>query len=286
MRGPQVGRDRRAVPWRRLDGTFELATAERPGGHGPSEDRIVVVGRTVVVIDGATQAVPLTRSGGWLADRLGRALAVRLEHTQSQALASVLHDAIAEVVAEHGLVRGEAPSATVSIVRFGPAEVDVLVLCDSPVMVATVDGRIEPVRDDRIDDAVASVELPPGRRDLSDQRWRAAVEAVETRRNRPGGFWCVSASPEAAWEAVNRSFPVGEVRAVALMTDGVSVGVDRYRTPPDWNEAIELALDDPEALVNLVHATEEGDPDAQRWRRSKRHDDKAIAVARRRASTR
>jgi hypothetical protein len=45
-----------------------------------------------------------------------------------------------------------------------------------------------------------------------------------------------------------------------------------------WLTAADLARTDPSRLVTLVHDTEAHDPDRRRWPRSKRHDDKTIAV--------
>lgn len=62
------------------------------------------------------------------------------------------------------------------------------------------------------------------------------------------------------------------------MTDGVSIGVDRYGVPADWRAALTLASDDPARVIELVHNAEISDPDGERWLRSKRHDDKTISI--------
>ena len=64
-----------------------------------------------------------------------------------------------------------------------------------------------------------------------------------------------------------------------LATDGVTIGIDTYGTPPTWPDALALVEEHgAAALLDVIHETEDTDPDARRWPRSKRHDDKALAV--------
>jgi hypothetical protein len=86
------------------------------------------------------------------------------------------------------------------------------------------------------------------------------------------------AVPEAAHHALTASWPTAELAVVMAMTDGVSNGIERYGIPPDWPTAVDLATDDPGQLVHAVHDAEASDPDGHCWPRSKRHDDKALAV--------
>ena len=68
---------------------------------------------------------------------------------------------------------------------------------------------------------------------------------------------------------------------VVLLTDGAAAGVDDYATPTTWQEAlIDLDNRGPATFLAEVHAIENEDPDARRWPRSKRRDDKTIAVMR------
>lgn len=113
---------------------------------------------------------------------------------------------------------------------------------------------------------------------MTDPRWIAVLEKFESHRNQPGGFWVASASPEAGRFAIEATFDTDTIDLVLMMTDGVSSGVDDYGTPADWCEAADIARRDPAELVDLVHDTETTDPDTIRGRRSKTHDDKALAV--------
>lgn len=257
---------------------LRVRTAERPGGERPSEDRIFQTPNAVVVLDGATQAFALERDGAWIADELGGRLADGLIASPDADLVPLLERCLADLIDSYDLVPGEAPSTTVNIVRLNADRVDVLVLCDSPVIVLDRSGQVHEIRDDRLAAASASVLRPSGLRDMTDPRWIKAAEDFEALRNHPDGFWVPSATTEAARHSIERSFPVNSIDAILAMSDGVSAGVDDYRIPASWIEAIQLANEAPERLVALVHETEASDPNADRWPRTKRHDDKALAV--------
>ena len=259
--------------------SLTVRTAELSAGHRPSEDRIFVTPNAVIVLDGATQSFALERDGAWIAQELGQRLADGLEADPAQPLSPLLEACLSDLVDTYQLVPGEAPSATVAMVRLNGDVVDVLVLCDSPVVVLYADGTVHEIRDDRLADTVASIGRPAGLADMTDPRWITAATSFEQLRNHPDGFWCASATPEAARHAIEWHHPAAEIDTILAMTDGASAGVDEYGIPPTWHEAIQLAAADPAGLLALVHNTEASDPDATRWPRTKCHDDKAIAVA-------
>ena len=255
-----------------------VRTAERPGRPDrPSEDRIFQTANAVVILDGATQAFTLERSGGWIADEVGQRLAEALEQTPTIDLRSMLRTTIAEVAEEFGLKPGSSPSTTVSIVRTHGEVADILVLCDSPVVVMDTGGNATAIQDGRLAKVSSTVPRPAGKRDMSKPVWVERMATFETYRNKPGGYWCVSASPEAADEAIVTQVALADYKAIMLMTDGVSAIVDSYQQL-SWAEAVNLADTDPAELIDLVHTTELGDPDATRWTRGKTHDDKAVAL--------
>ncbi|MEM9611616.1 MAG: hypothetical protein AAGA59_01630 [Actinomycetota bacterium] len=261
------------------DPALVIRTAERAATPDkPSEDRIFQTPNAVIVLDGASQAIKLERDGGWMAEQLGRRLADGLLAEPDCNLPKLLEASITDMVDTYELVPGESPSATSSIVRLSDRRLDVMVLCDSPVIVQTVDGEIHQIRDDRLDEIADSIPRPPGHRDMTDPRWIEVVESFEAHRNQPGGFWVASATPEAARHTIERSFEVDQVGTVLAMTDGLSIGVDQYGIPATWSDAIALAASDPLALIDAVHQAEESDTERTRWRRSKVYDDKSLAV--------
>ncbi|BBH66462.1 hypothetical protein ACTI_31470 [Actinoplanes sp. OR16] len=260
-----------------------VKVAERPGGIRPTEDRIFTTPNAAIVLDGASQPGSPARSGGWLAEVIGTRLRDGLAEAPRADLVGLLRSVIQAAARDFSLTPGQSPSCTVSMVRWNSEHIDVLALGDSPVIALTTDGKVTEIRDDRLS-RVAEVEKKEFRESSAlfgqdrEEAWRKLVDAQRKVRNRSGGYWIVEADPEAAENAVRHTLQVTDVAAIMLMTDGVAHGVDRYRNPPDWWTAGRIALRDPAALVDLVHRTEESDPEGTRWRRSKKHDDKAIVV--------
>ncbi|WP_329014980.1 protein phosphatase 2C domain-containing protein [Micromonospora rifamycinica] len=266
----------------------EVVTAERPGRNRPTEDRIFTTSNAVIVLDGASQPEAGTRDGGWLAEQVGRRLRQFLTEQPEADLADALAGAIRHVRDQHRLRPGAAPSTTVSIVRRRGNDLDLLVLGDSPIVLLTRTGEIREIRDERL--AQVALDQHANLHEAIRQHggfgfhhaaeWAALVDAQRRVRNSPGGYWIVEAAPEAARHAVRETWPASDLAAVLTMTDGVSDGVDKYRTPATWQAAITLANQHPARLVETVHEAEEDDMDGRRWPRNKRHDDKAVALLR------
>lgn len=260
--------------------SLTVRTAQRPGGTRPSEDRIFQTDNAVIVLDGATQAFALERTGGWIADEVGRRLVVGLKTQPDADLRDLLKRAIVDLVGKYDLKPGESPSTTVSIARFDNDIIDILVLGDSPVVVLDINDQVVEIRDGRLAAVSSSIPRPDGLGDMTKPEWVDRMTIFETYRNKPGGFWCVSASPEAADQAFIRQLRADECRLAMLMTDGVSAIVDSYQTLAGWHEAISIAAESPSRLVDLVHETELRDLRAEKWPRGKTHDDKALALIR------
>jgi hypothetical protein len=254
--------------------------AQRGNGTRLSEDRIFVTENAVIVLDGASQPEAAERDGGWIASQLGADLSEQLRFQPNIDLAHALERSICRVSEAYELRVDSSPSTTVAMVRWDAESLDVLVLCDSPVIVADRQGNVHAIRDDRLAAIARSPGRPKGFRTEHPEIWRALVAAQRSQRNKPGGYWVAEAVPEAARHAVKASFRLDQIGAVLAMTDGVSNGVDRYGIPPNWTEAVTIASDDPARLVEMVHNAEVSDPDGERWPRSKCHDDKSLAAIR------
>jgi hypothetical protein len=260
-----------------------IRTATRPGGEKPNQDRIFVAGNAVIVLDGASHPTPTTRDGGWLADTLGTQLRDRLNAQPDAELPEAVAAAIAIVASTYNLVSGASPSTTVAIIRWTDTSVDAYVLGDSPIIAFARDGKIHEVHDDRLA-AIARAERR-GLREGEGQfgfdrtaRWQALVDAQLRLRNRPDGYWIAEADPRAAAHAIRTSWPRDQMATALVITDGIANGVVRYGVPPDWRTAMTVADEDPSHLVSTVHDAEDSDPDGTRWPRSRRHDDKAVAL--------
>jgi hypothetical protein len=197
----------------------------------------------------------------WFVARLGGQLAAFLLSHPGEPLPEALRQAILrtrDLHPECDLDHPESPSATVALVRADTVadRLDCLVLADSPVVVRTVDGRLDLVSDDRID------HLPAYDR-----------ESVSALRNAPGGFWVASTRPEAAAQAVTASFPLARVRDFALMSDGVSRLVERFGWT--WTELLDtLAVHGPAQAVAAVRKAEQQMLEGSF--RGKRYDDATV----------
>lgn len=261
-----------------------ILTAERPGsGEALSEDRIVVLPNAVIVVDGATSVELGAGSGGWYADMLGRSLA-RMLPVSGKPLGFVLAEAIAEVARAHHLRPGRAPSAAVAITRWDSRSVEALVLCDTSLAALTCGNQVTVMHDDllhRLDNPVraAYLEAIGSGAPFDRERLRDMQAITRAHRNREGGYWVAEAVPEAAFHARQRTWPRGQVRALVLATDGAACGITPYQVIPGWPHLVATVLEQgADAVLDVVHQAETGDPRARRWPRFKTHDDKALAV--------
>jgi hypothetical protein len=258
------------------------------GDRASNQDQLVVVDGAAAVLDGATswlRASDDPRDGGWYARMLGTALTARLPGT-GRSLAEILADAISEVRDCHSLTPGDSPYSTASIVRWDEDEVDVLVLGDSPAVIQCASGAVDVLADERlagtapVERAAYRAHLAAGRGfDAAFGDLIADVQRSERASfNREHGFWVAEADPAAAEHALTRSWPVGQVDAVALMSDGASAAISDYSVD-DWpNVVANLTARGPAGWLADVHAIEETDPVGRRWPRTKKHDDKSVVL--------
>ncbi|MEY9948415.1 protein phosphatase 2C domain-containing protein [Kitasatospora sp. GAS1066B] len=266
--------------------TEEVVLAGRAGSAArPSEDRILTTSTAVIVLDGVSTVGDEQPRGAWYAQTLGELIARRLTEEPGADLRLVLEAAIDAATTEHGLQPGASPAATVAIARAAAGTLDVLVLGDSPVIVADRSGAIQQVRDDRL------ANLVTGRPEIAEvqqsllaghgfgeyhHRLLRDLRTFQLKKtNRPGGYWVAEAVPQAARHAVTARFPLREVAAVLAMTDGVSCAVEDYGLY-SWSELIaECASAGPAAVLGAIVRAETQDPDGRVWPRYKQSDDKA-----------
>lgn len=251
-----------------------ITTATRGSQPSLNEDRIFTTPTAVVVLDGASQPDPTTYDGGWIADTIGRALQAESSTAPYNDLQAMLANVVRRFADQYQLPR-EAPSTTIAVVRWTRTRLDVLVLGDSPVAVFTRDNLHTLVTDDRLAKVTTSIRETGGAPDF-----RSLAAAQRTYRNRPDGYWIVEADPNAAQQAVTARWPLDQVIAVLVTTDGVSRGIALYGVPANWDEALALATHSPDALIQAVHNVEKSDPERVRWPRVKVHDDKSVALIR------
>jgi hypothetical protein len=254
-----------------------------------NEDFAAVTPLAAVLLDGAGtpagMATGCEHGVAWYARTLGTHLLARLTAAGPASLADCLQVAIADVRSLHrhtcDLAHEGSPSATVVAVRVAGDQLEHLVLSDSALVLAGVDGSARVVTDQRIETAARPYRGPldampigtPGR----DEVFRRYVSTVRELRNTAGGFWVASADPQAARHALCGSTPLADVRAALLLSDGATRLTDLFGLA-SWAQLTALVLDGgPAELIRQVRAAEATDPDGLRWKRGKAVDD-ATAV--------
>jgi hypothetical protein len=222
----------------------------------------VIDGVTRVPGDGCAHDVP------WYVAALSDALSIALEDTDTD-LRLILESSIRRVTDMHrhtcDIENPLTPAAQVTIGRVNGDQFEWLVLGDCTFAYQLVGAEPVAICDDRVD------HLPnPPEPVVIDGVRRYPLEYVAQVRNRAGGFWVASTDPKAAHEALVGVFPLINLEAVALMSDGLTRIVERYGW--SWGYSLELATQSGiTALIDAVRSAELSDPRLDS--RGKRHDD-------------
>ncbi|MGY1867304.1 protein phosphatase 2C domain-containing protein [Nocardia gipuzkoensis] len=262
---------------------MEIVTAQLPGPK--AEDRVFVSQSGLVILDGATAYEPSASSATEYVDHLGIDLSQRLDTNET--LTEVLRSSIVETAGRLRLTPGTAPSSTVVLVRVSTESVQVLVLGDSTAVVGFHDGAQHVITDDRLN----QLRLPEARTYRLrlaagtgyDRQHADLLKQLQRRerahRNRSGGFWIAEADPRAADHALSRTYDRNIVSWVIAATDG-AIDPLHFRDIPWARIAYYSAEELRQELQRCAAWEAEVDPDGQALTRSKRHDDKTLAVIR------
>ncbi|MEU7634340.1 protein phosphatase 2C domain-containing protein [Nocardia sp. NPDC049220] len=262
---------------------MKVATAQLDGPN--AEDRVVATATGLIVLDGATAHESGTPPATNYVDHLGRELAQRLD--DDVPLSDVLRASISATAQSLDLRPGQSPSSTVVLLRGAQDGVDVLVLGDSAAVVGLRDGSQVSILDDRID-RLSIPEATEYRARLArgtgfDTRHRELLERVQrqerVRRNRTGGFWIAEADPDAADHAIINTYPREIFAWAVAATDGAfdpltALGISWCDIAAHTSEQLQQDLHQCSYWERTV------DPKGQARPRSKRHDDKTLAVLR------
>ncbi|MGY2019431.1 hypothetical protein [Nocardia gipuzkoensis] len=262
---------------------MEIAIAELPAQTG--EDRALLFETGVIVLDGATSHDPDIPPAVQYVDTLGRELIDRCGTAST--LSTALADAIRSAADELDLRPNVSPSSTVAVVRVNSDEVELLVLGDSTIVVGTANGRHDMITDDRLSD-LPIFEASEYRRRLAagsgyDDIHRGLVRELQrqqrAQRNRHTGYWIAEADPGAAEHAVTVSYPRDAIKWAVVTTDGARDTIEALGIA--WPQIAAQSPASLRAILARCHEWEaHTDPDGRVLPRSKRHDDKTIAVVR------
>ena len=228
-----------------------------------NEDFTGAVPTAAVLIDGAgiPGAESICRHGvAWYASRLGGGLLGLVSRQRDCSLSALLAEAIVQVADEHRdtceIADPISPSASVAVLRLRDGLIEHLVLGDSVVVLDRAGGRPLVVSDPR--EVVISRSYQPRLEAAAEgsDEYHRLLRDLRANRNRPGGFWVAKDEPRAADEAVTGSCPVSELAGAALLSNGASRIVDRFRLA-DWPEVMAvLAASGPAEVIRRVRHAE------------------------------
>lgn len=252
----------------------------------PNEDWAAATSDLALVLDGATVRTDTGCVHGvaWYARKLGAGI-IAAAATKSRPLTDVLADAIREVAALHpdcDLTHPGTPSAATAIVRLEGDMLRYLVLGDVTVVLETTSG-LTVVRDDRVSHTAAterarSDQFPIG----APEKQAALVEmkhAELAARNQPDGYWIAAADPAVVVHALIGETPAGEVRRVAVLSDGAARAVELFHHHT-WPTALDaLERNGPERFIDQIRAAEHADPLGEQHPRNKAADDATVVFA-------
>lgn len=259
-----------------------ISAATLAGGER-NQDRYAYGEGWAFVLDGASsfsRAKP-EHDGGWYAERLMRALSKGLSSGSSRSVSSVVSEAIQVTANAHGHDRDSCPTSTIALARWDKDHVETYVLGDTTAAAILQSGE-EVLTDTRIN-AIADHIREGYRSRLAaghgfDERHRESLVRLQMAqfeaRNVPDGYWIAGADPIAADHGLTAKYPRSSTQALVLASDGAAAGM-RYGIFARWSQALERT---PHDVLGLVHSSEEMDPDALRWPRSKVHDDKTLVT--------
>lgn len=230
-------------------------------------------GGSLVLLDGVTpprDGAGCLHSVPWFTARLGGALTELTVSLPDVPLDEALALAIARTAEAHAetcdLSHPRTPQATVVLARWSPRSIEYLVLCDATLLLASPDGAVTAVRDDRL------ARLPRA-------LLRSADVVDGTLRNKEGGFFTAAADPSVAARAVTGTVPRAGVASLAALSDGAGRWTELFGQG-DWTDLYAVLREEgAHTLVERVRALERADDAAGRpvLGRAKTHDD-ATAV--------
>jgi hypothetical protein len=243
----------------------------------PNEDFAGAVPGAVVVLDGA--GIPGTESicchgVAWYTHRLGGALLARLSRDDGRDLTAILADGIDEIAADHrstcDITNPSSPQATVAVIRSSGERVDYLLLADCFLVLSQACGGPLVITDEREVTARRICSAPlagvaSGTPEYECVR-ESCIQALQARRNQPGGYWIAKDDPHAAGEAVTGSYPLRGLDSAALLSNGASRIVSPYALT-SWPGMFELlSTNGPAEIIRRVRQAEadsSGDPNVR-----------------------
>lgn len=263
---------------------MEISAAALSASSGPGQDRYATADDLVMVLDGATALDPTSPDASDYVDTLVEQLVTALAGRHDLNLADGVSFAIATTAKLLAISPGAAPSSTVALLRRNAPVVELLILGDSTIRVATADG-VDCITDDRLASVASAVRAAYQQRLTAGSGYDADLRAMLAElqrhqaeaRNTTGGYWIAEADPAAGAHAITRSYPLDRVKWCILSSDGADRLIEYLGI--DWHQVARLDSDGLHCLLTDLHRWEaHTGPNGRQLPRSKRHDDKTLAV--------
>lgn len=247
---------------------MDVCMATSAGHPGwPNEDFVGAIPGAAVLLDGA--GIPGTESicchgVAWYTHRLGGTLLGMLSRDDGRDLTAILAAAIDELAADHrgtcDITNPSSPQATVAVVRSDGDRLDYLVLADCHLVLAQASGEPLVITDERevTSRRICSAPLAGVASGTAEyeRAWDSYIEALQRRRNQPGGYWIAKDDPHAAEEAVTGGCPLRDLDSAALLSNGASRIVDPYALTT-WSGMLELlGASGPAEIIGRVRLAE------------------------------
>lgn len=268
------------------DPLVHIEAATLAGGEN-NQDRYAYGNGWAFVLDGASSfsETPPVHDGGWYAEQLKCELSELLERSGSTARTSwIVAQAIEKTAALHDTkTQGPCPASTIAIARWNSRVVDMYVLGDSCAAFVNPDGQVKTlIEDSRIDRLGISAATDYRERlvrgsgfDPEHKKLLAEVQARQmVVRNQPERYWIASDDPSAAEEGISRRLPLTSAQ-IYLFSDGLTTVQDSVEICTALFNSKNVG-----AYLTELQTIEREDPRADRFPRSKPHDDKTAVCIR------
>ena len=158
-------------------------------------------------------------------------------------------------------------------------QLEYLVLSDASIVLLDRHDRSTEIVDHRLENVIARAPLDPESPAVTGAEVRAAGRAaVESARNKPGGFWCVHTDTSAAVQATHGDVSVSDLAGVVACSDGGARAYELLEAHT-LEESTDLALrGELEALSDTIRTAENHQAGSLQGLGLKVHDDITIVA--------
>lgn len=265
-------------------------------GVNSNEDCAFSCEQFIFVADGATgltnkKYTNCESDARWFTQRLGVLLQERLYNTD-KTIGNIVSEIINELRAEYDVfLSGEEcdivamPSSGISILRLNGEKIEIFQLGDCMTMLLKKDDTVEvfieealPKLDAEVIQNIVKISYEK-KITCSDALVYVKDQLIHNRKklNKPDGYWTLDLSGVGIDNAYENSFPVCEMRAAAVMTDGFAEITDLFKLYDYSTLMKKFESEDLETLCDELFKAQDTDPTLDKYPRFKLRDDTSVA---------